>query len=133
MTFTLKVTGDFSKASEQTLKKLDRGYRRIVLEVFKRVIFRTPVDTGRARGNWQCSVGKPSESIIDILDKDGGSTFSRASGMVSAIQKMFSEYWLSNNLPYIGRLEYGWSQQAPSGMVRLTVAEFDGIVKEIQV
>lgn len=32
-------------------------------------------------------------------------------------------YWLSNNLPYIERLEYGYSKQTPAGMVRLSIEE----------
>ncbi len=32
--------------------------------------------------------------------------------------------YLANSLPYIRRLEYGWSKQAPAGMVRGTVGEF---------
>lgn len=38
--------------------------------------------------------------------------------------------FLTNNLPYIERLERGWSKQAPTGMVALTVAEFGGIAAD---
>jgi hypothetical protein len=31
-------------------------------------------------------------------------------------------------MPYALRLEYGWSKQAPAGMVRVTVAEFQAVV-----
>ncbi|VEB42983.1 Uncharacterised protein [Chromobacterium violaceum] len=31
--------------------------------------------------------------------------------------------WLVNPMPYAVKLEYGWSKQAPAGMVRLTLAE----------
>jgi hypothetical protein len=33
--------------------------------------------------------------------------------------------YLTNSLPYARRLEYGWSKQAPAGMVRITVANFE--------
>ncbi len=33
--------------------------------------------------------------------------------------------WISNNLPYIVKLEEGHSQQAPQGMVALSIAEVD--------
>jgi hypothetical protein len=36
-------------------------------------------------------------------------------------------------LPYIRRLEDGYSQQAPAGMVTLTVQEFAAVVKAIGV
>ena len=37
-------------------------------------------------------------------------------------------FYLVNNLPYIRRLEQGWSQQAPAGMVAVTVSEFQQTV-----
>jgi hypothetical protein len=33
--------------------------------------------------------------------------------------------WIYNNLPYIERLEFGHSQQAPLGMVRISIAEIE--------
>jgi hypothetical protein len=40
-------------------------------------------------------------------------------------------HFLTNNLPYALRLEYGWSKnQAPAGMVGLAVAEFQSIVRD---
>ena len=41
--------------------------------------------------------------------------------------------YLANNLPYIRKLEEGSSQQAPAGMVALSVQEFSAIVDKISV
>ena len=45
-----------------------------------------------------------------------------------------TEDGFKNETPYINRLEDGWSDQAPNGMLRLTVEEaqniFDNIVKK---
>lgn len=38
---------------------------------------------------------------------------------------------ITNNAPHILRLEWGWSNQAPIGMARLTVAETDERVQRI--
>jgi hypothetical protein len=40
-----------------------------------------------------------------------------------------SIFYLTNNLPYGERLEYGYSKQAPSGMVRITLAEYEKILR----
>ena len=32
--------------------------------------------------------------------------------------------YMVNNLPYARRLEYGWSKQSPSGVVRITVQNY---------
>ncbi len=37
--------------------------------------------------------------------------------------------YIFNPQPYGRRLEYGWSQQAPSGMVRITFGEFHGMLQ----
>lgn len=36
---------------------------------------------------------------------------------------------IKNDVPYIGILENGWSDQAPTGMVRITLEEVDDIIK----
>jgi hypothetical protein len=103
--------------------------QKITMEAFKRVILRTPVDTGRARANWSVSVAKPQLSYeIAGIDKAGNKTISTATQTVNGWNCQGSIF-MSNNLPYIGVLEYGkadgspGSKQAPGGMVRLTIAE----------
>jgi len=95
--------------------KIGQVFRSVALEVEASVIARTPVDTGRARGGWQ------SEMIGNVLS---------GKGLV---------FTLVNNVPYILKLEYGgyppgpkivggYSAKSPKGMVRVTMAEFPGIV-----
>ena len=43
--------------------------------------------------------------------------------------KLGDTAYLVNNLPYAVPLEYGHSSQAPAGMVRVTIAEFQQIVE----
>ncbi len=71
----------------------------------------TPVRSGRARANWRCSVGSPDYSA------DGGTEFDpfRASAAFSAV-KAGDTLCITNSVPYIGRLEEGWSVQAPAGI-----------------
>ena len=123
--------------------------RKITLEAFKRIILRTPVDTGMARGNWQVSAGAPVTVQISDGDKSGTATLSKSEAGVLSWQCQGSLFMV-NNLPYIGKLEYGgypnppkvgtrikgqkfgeirsasgYSRQAPQGMVRLTLAEME--------
>jgi hypothetical protein len=55
------------------------------------------------------------------MDTSGAATIARIAGQVTSV-KAGGEVWIVNNLPYAGRLEYGYSQQSPSGMVRVTLA-----------
>lgn len=94
------------------------------IETFSRSILRTPVDLGRARGNWGLTVSAGQ------IDKTGAVTIDRVTREVidSDYRAGFS---LVNALPYIERLEYGYSGQAPQGMVRITAQEFPAIVAQI--
>ena len=80
----------------------------------------TPVDTGRARGNWHCTVGTPFAGQ-DATGIDG-------SIQAAIPRRAGSVVYLTNNVPYIQKLEYGGSQQAPAGMVRVSVALFEGVL-----
>jgi hypothetical protein len=89
------------------------------------VVNKTPVDTGRARGNWQTTLGTPATGEIEREDGSRApSNVSYTEGLPTIEQvPAFGVIWLSNNLPYIERLENGYSQQAPNGMVSTTVTE----------
>ena len=110
---------DLSRFGDRAADEIDKACRKITLETFRGVILKTPVDTGRARGAW--GIGADP---ADRLDPSGGAA---VADVVQALRpgvfRNGGEMVLSNNLPYIGRLEYGYSQQAPGGMVRLTLTE----------
>jgi len=121
---------DISKFVEKSKLDLKTVVRKIMLDVFVRVILRTPVDTGRARGNWQTTLGGPAASEIDRKTKVGGGAPASEAASVVATFPGDGYVYLTNNVPYILPLEYGSSQQAPAGMVRLTLAEYQRFVDE---
>lgn len=108
-------------------KATDKTIRATTLALFREVIFRTPVDTGRLKGNWQTSVGTPALGATDRKDPSGALAFGEA---IAQIGGMGSVTYLANNLPYAQRIEYdGWSHtKAPEGMVRVSFARIDAIV-----
>jgi hypothetical protein len=103
--------------------------RRITLVLYRRVILRSPVDTGRFRGNWQCGIGSIPEGVLAALDPSGQAAVARMTAEVAHFNPG-QVIILVNNLPYAIPLEYGHSKQAPGGMVRITVAEFGGVASE---
>lgn len=84
---------------------------------------------GRFRGNWQFSIGVPAEGELDQVDPAGGVTLAKLRLQVEQLTAGQTAY-IVNNLPYAVPLEYGHSKQAPSGMVRITLARFQQIVDE---
>ena len=122
---------DQVKAFEKdALRKMNLAVRKISLEIFSRVILKSPVDTGRFRGNWQVAIGSIPSGTLELDDKTGTATVSKADAKLFSA-KAGDTIYLANNLPYAVRLEEGYSQQAPAGMVALTVQEFAAIVGEI--
>jgi hypothetical protein len=98
--------------------------RAATLELFSGVIKDTPVDTGRARGNWQTTVGSPAAGE---LERDGaGPALAEVSANTPPGAGQVT--LLTNNLPYIEELERGSSKQAPEGMVRKNVDRVQRIV-----
>ncbi len=83
---------------------------------------------GRFRGAWQVSLETlPAPDVTTSVDPKGDRTIQLGAEVIKGYQLGLVLY-IVNNTPYAERLEYGWSKQAPNGMVRLTVAEFQGIV-----
>jgi hypothetical protein len=96
--------------------------KRIAVDLLRRIVFRTPVDTGRARGNWQVARGGGSDSPLEKFDKSGGATFAAGASAIGST-KEFSLITIFNNVNYINILEGGSSSQFPSGMVAVSLAE----------
>lgn len=110
----------------KALDKVDKVRRASVLELFKLVIMATPVDTGRLRGNWQTTINSPAGSEISRDDPSGAAALAEAMANLGSLADVV---WFTNNLPYAERIEYeGWSRQAPEGMVRRHLAQWQRIV-----
>lgn len=108
-------------------KKLDLAIETVVqklaVDIHKGVTERTPVDTGRARASWQLGLGKMNDAVADEVPE--GQTLPPPAPLdVSAINGKQVVY-ITNNLPYAEPLENGHSQQAPAGMVAVTLIEVE--------
>lgn len=91
-TFKINVAR-FSKATKSTIAEASRA---IKISLFNGVIRDTRVDTGRLRGNWQTSTGKPITVTIERFDKSGNTVTAEVSSVVSA----FGVDYITNNLVY---------------------------------
>ena len=114
---------DLSKAIEKAKDQQKLVAKKIMIDLFSSVIEKSPVDTGRFRANWNVAYGSPNTTITDSTDKSGSDSITKASAKVGTYEFKDGAVWLSNSLPYSVRLENGWSQQAPVGMVRISLIE----------
>lgn len=99
--------------------------RKVALLALKGVVNKTPVKSGRARSNWFVEVGSAGLEVSSEVDKSGNVSIARGDQVIGQYQnrKDFPDIVIYNNLPYIRRLENGYSKKAPAGMVAVTVAE----------
>lgn len=104
-----------SEILDDLLGEIDKEHRRFTLAVFRDIVLATPVDTGRARANWQVS-HTDKTSILNKTDKTGGATLSAVRLDPNKIQ-----YVISNNLHYIEKLNRGTSAQAPAKFVERAI------------
>lgn len=119
-------------ADEQVPETANKFKRVVALKVLRGVVLKSPVDTGRFRGNWHVSLGSPTSSEvkgaegIGAPDKSPAAAAATVAGLENKeiVQVKFGQnLWINNNVPYAGRIENGHSQQAPGGVVALTLAE----------
>lgn len=124
-------------------KRTDAVVRDVTLRIGTAVILGTPVDIGRARGNWQTTVNTPAGGETARTDKGGSAAIAELSERMGGAGTVT---YLTNNLPYIEMLEYGgypnppkkptgktvdgFSKQAPTGMVRVALARIPEFVTQ---
>ena len=116
----MSFSSDIKKFNSRFDKAATNIFRGTALGLFGKVILRTPVDTGRLRGNWFASINRPSKQVDGSAEGYEGVVFKA---------KLGDSLFLVNNLPYAKVIEDGSSAQAPHGMVKVTVAEFQRVVK----
>jgi len=108
-----------SRRAKNVITNADALVRRCALATDAAVVLATPVDTGRARANWQVEINSPSVSTTTNTSKSGRESIN--AGKVAIAQYKGgtpnAAIYITNNLPYIGKLNDGSSAQAPAGFV----------------
>lgn len=120
---------DITRYLEKAQGRFRDACANVAREVHNKIIDRTPVDTGRARGSWNMKVGEGPDT--SALADGSGVSAAEAGALARSTQRTLMGYrdplkqtiWVSNDVSYIEGLEHGSSKQAPLGMMALTLAE----------
>ena len=109
----------------------EKRIKVITLDAHANLVEDTPRRTGWARSNWVPSIGSPAK--LDGTPPKGDDAAAaearqRASAAQSGIAQVVAAYklplgriYISNNVPYITRLNEGSSKQAPAGFVQSAI------------
>lgn len=113
---------EFEKGLDRFAKLIGQSVhevtRETVLAIHRGVRDETPVLTGYLRANWQIQVGDPQAGPLPL---GAAPSAQEVKIMGHALPGSF-KWWVINNAPYAKAIEYGHSQKAPNGMVRVTLA-----------
>jgi hypothetical protein len=88
--------------------------QKLALAIDRDVVLQTPVDTARAASNWIVTTDSSTGKTVGIIGQ--AAAISNGASAIGKARPFFSIY-IQNNLPYIGRLNDGYSQKAPSKYV----------------
>jgi hypothetical protein len=135
------MSEQFSISIDKFVKKAQGNTDRFMLEftqdIAENVVTKSPVDTGFFRSNWKANIGSveigPERKPKDF-NLGASAATSQALGNITANLIGVDGgdvVYITNNADYARKLEYGWSNQAPEGMVRITIAKAPSIAREV--
>lgn len=128
---------DVRAFTEKFKAKAETVVKKVLFDMSTSIVQMSPVDTGRFRANWQFAEGSAPSGNPDgpqvarrrkgyqKTHEGADSTIARLHAGISGAPLLGTTLYLVNNLPYAIPLEYGHSDQAPGGMVRITAERYN--------
>jgi len=137
----MATLAQFSRNIRRTGSDIENGGTRLVkatsVRALKSLVRNTPADKGVARSNWRVGIGAPTRSVIGAYapgSKLGINESANASAAIAAGRARINSVrgtsgglttaiYITNAAPYIGRLNSGYSGQAPAGFIEIALLE----------
>lgn len=120
-----KIIDFKTKAMTQSLAKI----KKAIIGLTTDIIYDTPVLSGRLRNNWIPSINQGAN--YSMLGVDTSKRKSKVRPVVAETTgkvlelKLGDTFYFTNNMPYAERIEFkGWSNKAPTGMVRKNIIKW---------
>ena len=150
----LQGLGNVKNSIDDLVMRQNDNLKGVYLAGLATIVSGTPADKGRARNNWFLSVRAPLNKTTATASKSGSNSIRQALRMPKVV--IGKKIYFSNNLPYIGALEYGgfpssvkkgsynsktksyqvlsingYSKQAPSGWVRKAIIQMANKIRSL--
>lgn len=124
---------DIEKFVRKTRTRLDLTLQKVTFDLGSQLMTparaggASPVDLGFFINNWNVSLNQPDFSVSDPANP-GANAATLVLESVAASAQFGDTVYITNGTEYGPALENGHSKQAPNGVVKITVANYPGVV-----
>jgi len=138
----VSFAAEIASFSKISALNADRLVRAVLVDIAEELVDKSPVGDsamwntpapasykpGHFKANWHHKQGSIDSSVRATVDPTGDVSMNQIRSSVLNASKPADIHYLYNNVPYAMALENGHSDQAPHGVVSLTVIDTPGIV-----
>jgi len=122
---------DMNRACVNIGKTSESRVKRVALAAYREINRASPVDKGTFRANWVASTDTIDRSAdLSKTTKDVNEAVTAATAVITNGAKLGTTVFISNSVPYAGKLEDGYSPQAPAGVVAPTLTTIKNALEE---
>ena len=119
----MSLASDLKRFAQLSIAKQDRVVKSSFIQLGNEMEFKSPVKDGGFKDSWIGAIGSPSNETFE----PGRSAVGALNAMLGGF-RVGEVFYYTNNMPYALKLEYGHSEQAAHGMVRITARRWPAIV-----
>jgi hypothetical protein len=130
----VQIGGNFQAMIDRRIEELKANVERAVMDyaitTHREIVQQTPLYSGRARAEWQMSIGGNTGGLVTgephkgQKDQPGSvpwETYANSAQDAIRGYQIGDQISIFNNLPYINRLNEGYSKQASAGFVEAAI------------
>jgi len=127
----MTFTSDLNRAIVNFERASDARIKKVALAAYREINKGSPVDKGTFRANWVASTDTIDRSVdMSKTSKDVNEAVTKATAVITSGVKVGTTVYISNSVPYAGKLEEGYSPQAPAGVVAPAVTVIRNAIEQ---
>ncbi len=112
---------------KKSLATAEKVVKETYFDIANDIIIATPQDQGLLIANWLGAYDAIDSTLMPIGNDASGRVKIEIDKLDITQERTL---YMTNSLPYAQRIENGWSQKRPEGMVKVSVAKFDSIAQQ---
>ena len=122
---------DMNRAIVNVGRTSESRVKKVALAAYREINKTSPVDKGTFRANWVASIDTIDRtSDLSKTTKDVNEAVTAATAVITNGAKLGMTVFISNGVPYAGKLEDGYSPQAPAGVVAPAITTIKNALEE---